>query len=287
MKKFVCASFIFLTMWMFGLSNASAQVLSWDSLCDKYIELYGDAQVDSGDGKGLKITKTSNSLSIDLNNDELSYNIKFNYKDNVVSYINDRDYDSMQFDARFMYSFIDSLLFQEVTTSILDSYNLDTDDLTLLEETGAVKIVTTSSIEATNFLDLPPEDVKEIYIDLGKVDQYIYGGSNNVIESEVVAPSLKASNNTMKSTAVDEDEPNQSLDNNASNEESNSNSNDVVSNPSETNPETTNSKITNQGITNPKTLDINSGKYLLFIGVSFIGIIGLMLNFAKNKRFNN
>lgn len=296
MKKFLYFSIIFLTIWVFGLSNVSAQELSWDSLCDEYIDLYGNIQNTNGDDNLFDITKTEDSLIIDLEKDELSYNIKFNYDDSnkVISYINDRDYSKMSLDSRLLYSFADSMLFQEVTSSILDSYGLDTDDLNSLEEIDAIKVVNTSATKTNNFLEIAPEDIKEIYIDLVKIDNYLSSNSNAVIESEIVAPNLHAantesnSNNDLSDDNIDNQESDKdSINDNVVSNESNNNTVNGDSSELNTNSSAESNNVISQDITNPKTLDLNSRKYLLFIVVSFIGICVLMFKLAKKTKFNN
>ncbi len=183
MKKILSLSFIFLILFSCNLSNASAKVLTWNEICDKFIENYGDSQ--SEDEEIYTITKTDNSLKIKLINEEINYEIVFNYTNGKITFNNNREDIDNNY-TKIMNSFVDLIMIKELMYTISDLYNLNEDDLFILENSDAVIIVYGEKYEYKEETEtyISSDEIESMTIDLTKVDELLTKKTNNSLEND-------------------------------------------------------------------------------------------------------
>lgn len=184
------------------------------------------------------------SLVISYKEDDIVYNMILTYNDNSISYINVRDVSNLSDEYRVSYALFDTLMISTLNLTLINLYNPNMNDLE----------------EITN-LQQKLVDSGAITVIFG--DEVKYSSNDENLDVNLSATEIK--NYKIDLVKVD----------NVINDKTNNITTPPILNEKED---------TIKTIENPKTLDMSSSKYLLFIAICIVGICGLIYVFCKTKK---
>lgn len=188
--------------------------------------------------------QSDESLVISYKEDDIVYNMILTYNDNSISYINVRDVSNLSDEYRVSYALFDTLMLSTLNLTLINLYNPNMNDLE----------------EITN-LQQKLVDSGAITVVLG--DEVKYSSNDENLDVNLSATEIK--NYKIDLIKVD----------NVINDKTNNITTPPILNEKED---------TIKTIENPKTLDMSSSKYLLFIAICIVGICGLIYVYCKTKK---
>lgn len=200
---------------------------------------------DSIDSIAYKYEQTNDKLTISYEDDSIIYDMTLNYGNNSISYINTRDISNLSEEYRVSYALIDNLMLLSLNLTVIDLYDPSEKDL-------------------ESIMNLQQKLIDNGAITIVYGDEVSY--SNKDENSDVNLSSVE-----IKSYKINLDKVDQII---------NDTQNDITP-PSPIDGKTEST----QKVENPRTLDLNSSKYLLFVGIGVVGICGLIcVSMYKTKK---
>lgn len=200
---------------------------------------------DSIDSTAYKYEQTNDKLNIFYEDESITYDMTLNYDNNSISYTNTRDISNLSEEYRVSYALIDNLMLLSLNLTIIDLYNQSEKDLESIM------------------------NLQQKLIDNGAIT-IVYGDEVSYSNKDE-NPSVNLSSVEIKSYKINLDKVDQII-------------NDTQNNITTPSPIDGKTEST-QKIENPKTLDLSSSKYLLFIGIGVVGICGLIcVSMYKTKK---
>ena len=227
MKKKILIVALTFCMFIWGISGALAEEVTFSDIKQRYTELINDDD--------YTITDEENRISVFLTNPTYGeYSISFDYNDNVISYVNNRDLTAANDETKYYYASTDFYFISAMLYTLFDVYDIKEEAMNGVEinyDEMGFSVVNGEEInyETDDGVKASFSSFESLNIDLTKFDNYTkdyQGGNKNLDNTLLLIKSFKSIINPMTTNVFSFDfESGDNLasdiidDNNASNEE--------------------------------------------------------------------
>ena len=194
-KKIFILGLVFCVL-MVNISSVLAKEVSFADLKTRFIQLINDSN--------YTITDTDNKVTIALTNETHGpYSIEFNYAENVVSYVNNRDVSEATDQQKVYYAQVDYYFVLALIYTLLDVYDIRPDAEFSDDDYDEMGVTIETSDEIScrteNNLEVSTEPITSFSIDLTKFNNYTlnFQDAENSVDGEQLIAFLKSMMNPM------------------------------------------------------------------------------------------